>query len=287
MSKKIVVILLGVGGLLAVLLFGVGLKLSIVFKHILEESLNNLAKHIHAMPFTCKGFKNIVCESAGIHGQTGAISLTLAEVKTNALQFKLDIPKLYATKTWMPTSAGCLLDLSLQDTLVEHNTCHLKGQQISYHLLLDARLKDGDKPLNLKNLLGSQAQTQNVKILVEKLGVKTYSKDFRSVLYPLLQKTGDIHTSHFDAQAYNKALEEVVRSFKGTVLVGLLVAGLQGEAQAAQELSNQLLAFAQNKRDHVSFELVNKNAPFIPLLDFIHGKNLLNYLPHFSIKVLP
>ncbi|GMB91561.1 hypothetical protein [Helicobacter ailurogastricus] len=287
MRKKFMFIALGMGGLLCALLLGVGLKLSADVKHKLEQSLNRLATNIHAKPFKCYGFKNIICQSAGIAKQTGDIKVALEEVKTNALRFKLDVPTIYAKEAWQPTSAHCLLDLSLKDTLIGQNACALKNSKAAYEFSLNARFKEGDKPVSLKNLLGKDSPTKDLEVLVERLGFKVSSKDMRSLLYPLLQKSGDIKNPHFDPQAYDKALKEIARSFKGTILVGLLVAGLQDEVVKAQDLSQKFLDFANNKSDHVSFELVNKNAPFKRWTDLKNFKEIWAYLPHFSLKVLP
>ncbi|CRF45686.1 hypothetical protein [Helicobacter heilmannii] len=287
MRKKFIFILLGMGGLLCVVLLGVGLKLSGDVKRKLEQSLNRLAVNIHAKPFKCHGFKNIVCQSVGVAGHTGAIQVALEEVKANALRFKLDIPTIHAKQAWQPTSAHCLLDLSLKDTLIGQNACELKNLKATYEFSLSARFKEGNKPVSLKNLLGKDAPTKDLEVLVERLGFKVSSKDMRSLLYPLLQKSGDINNPHFDTHAYDKALKEIARSFKGTILVGLLVAGLQDEVAKANDLSQKFLDFANNKRDSVGFELLNKNAPFMRWTDLRNFKEIWAYLPHFSLKVLP
>ncbi|BCZ19863.1 hypothetical protein NHP190012_15050 [Helicobacter sp. NHP19-012] len=287
MRKKFMFILLGMGGLLCVLLLGVGLKLSGDVKRKLEQSLNRLATNIHAKPFKCSGFKNIVCQSTGVLGQTGTIKVALEEVKTNALRFKLDVPTIHTKEAWQPTNAHCLLDLSLKDTLIGQNACHLKNAKATYEFFLNARFKEGNKPVSLKNLLGKDSPTKDLEVLVERLGFRASSKDMRSLLYPVLQKSGDIKDPHFDAHAYDKALKEIARSFKGTILVGLLVAGLQDEVAKANDLSQKFLDFANNKRDSVGFELVSKNAPFKRWQDLRNFKEIWAYLPHFSLKVLP
>ncbi|BEG56692.1 hypothetical protein NHP21005_03800 [Helicobacter sp. NHP21005] len=287
MRKKLVFIALGMGGLLCAVLLGVGLKLSADVKHKLEQSLDRLAKNIHAKPFKCHGFKNIECQSAGIPNQTGLIRVALEEVKANALRFKLDVPNIHTKEAWQPTQAHCLLDLSLKDTLIGQNSCQLLNSKAAYQLSLNARFKEGNKPVSLKNLLGKESPTKDLEVLVDQVGVKVSSKDMRSLLYPILQKSGDIKNPRFDAQAYNKALKEIARSFKGTILVGLLVAGLQDEVAKAQDLSQKFLDFANNKRESVGFELVNKNAPFKRWQDLRQPKELWALLPHFSLKVLP
>ncbi len=287
MSRKIMAIFLGIGAFLVVVLLGVGLKLSSDIKDKLEESLNIIAKRIHATPFTCTGFKNITCTSAGISDKIEGIHVRLAPVKSNALQFHIDLPKIHASKPWMPQSANCVVDLSLKEVLLGQNMCHFKSPNLTYQVSLNARLKDSHQPINLSNLLGSQVQTKDLEVLVEKLGVKLQSKDFRTILYPILQQSGDIQNKEFDAQAYDKALNQINTSFQGTTMVMLLMAGLQDEVSKVQELSKNFLAFAKNERDHVGVELISKDQTYKRLEDLINSKDYWEYLPHFTLKVLP
>lgn len=280
-------IFLGIGAVLVVLLLGVGLKLSSDIKAKLEESLNIIAQRIHAQPFVCKGFRKIVCTSPGISKQIETIKVELAQIKSNALEFHVDLPKIHALKPWVPQNAACVVDLSLKGVLLGHSTCHLNAHKLVYQVSLNARLKDAHQPLHLKNLLGTQAQTKDLEVLVEELGIKLSSGDFRSILYPLLQQSGDIQTKNFDAQAYNKALDQINKSFQGTIIVMLLVAGLQDEVGKAQELSKKFLAFAKNQSNHVGFSLMSRDQKFRRLEDLIHSKDFWEYLPHFSLKVLP
>ncbi len=269
-----------VGALLAVALLGVGLKLSHDIKKTLQESLNHLAPHIHTAPFTCTGFKRIKCVSAGVQKPSlGPIVVRLIEVKSHGLQFQLDIEHIHSARTYAPTSARCKIYLQLQDQVLNtQSQCQAPGN-IHYTLGAKARLKDPKKPLNLKALL----QTNDLKSLqahVETLDVDLKSKDFKAILLPLLQESGDLK----DPKDYDKALAQIQKSFQGVVVVGLMVAGLQEEVMHAQELIKAFNAFATNKSDHFGFTLHNKDSAFKPLEAF---NSPWEFLPHLSLKVHP
>ncbi|CAM2814037.1 hypothetical protein [Helicobacter felis] len=273
-------ILVIAGALLVVGLLGVGLKLSHDIKKTLQDSLNHLGAHIHAAPFECSGFKHIECVSAGVKNpDLGPIVVQLAQVKNDGLEFELDIKQIQSAKKWTPKSAHCTLTLQLKDqTLHTQSQCQAPGE-LGYALGLKARLKDPQKPLNLKSLL----QTNDLKALqahVETLDVDLKSKDFKAILLPLLQESGDLK----DPKDYQKALADIQKSFQGIVIVGLMVAGLQEEVTHAQDLIKAFNAFAKNEKDHFGFTLHNKD-PHFKSLDSLD--NPWEFLPHLSLKVHP
>ncbi|WP_233704339.1 hypothetical protein [Helicobacter cynogastricus] len=278
--KKLVRITLIVGALLVVGLLGVGLKLSHDIKQTLQDSLNHLAPHIHAAPFECSGFKHIECVSAGVQeSKLGPLVVQLAQVKSDGLEFTLDIKHIHNPKKWTPKSAHCTIHLQLKDQVLNtQSQCQAPGE-LNYNLGLIARLKDPTKPLNLKALL----QTNNLKALqvhVNTLNVDLKSKDFKAILLPLLQESGDLK----DPKDYDKALEQIQKSFQGVVIVGLMVAGLQEEVAHAQELIKSFNAFARGQKDHFGFSVHNQDSAFKPLDAF---NNPWEFLPHLSLKVHP
>ncbi|WP_235852468.1 hypothetical protein [Helicobacter vulpis] len=269
-----------VGALLAMALLGVGLKLSHDIKKILQESLNHLAPHIHAAPFECSGFKHIKCVSAGVkEPNLGPIVVRLSEVKSHGLEFQLDLAHIKIPKRWAPKSAHCTITLQLENaTLLTQSHCKAPGE-LEYALGLDARLKDPKRPLNLKALL----QTNDLKSLqahVETLDIDLKSQNFKAVLLPFLQESGDLK----DPKDYDKALAQLQKSFQGVVIVGLMIAGLQEEVTHAQELLKTFNAFATNKSDHFGFTVRNKDSAFKPLEAF---NSPWEFLPHLSLKVHP
>ncbi len=269
-----------VGALLVAGLLGVGLKLSHDIKKTLQESLNHLAPHIHAAPFECSGFKHIKCVSAGVkEPNLGPIMVRLSEVKSHGLEFQLDLAHIKMSKAWIPQSVHCTINLQLvKEELSTQSHCKAPGE-LEYALSLDARLKDPKRPLNLKTLL----QTNDLKALqahIETLDVDLTSQNFKAVLLPLLQESGDLK----DPKDYNKALAEIQKSFQGVVIVGLMVAGLQEEVTHAQELFKAFNTFATNKSDHFGFTVRNKDSAFKPLEAF---NSPWEFLPHLSLKVHP
>ncbi|WP_104758072.1 hypothetical protein [Helicobacter salomonis] len=280
MGRKLLRIAVIAGALLAVGLLGVGLKLSHDIKKTLQESLNHLAPHIHAAPFECSGFKHIRCVSEGVKNPSlGPLIVRLSEVKSHGLEFSLDVEHIHSTQRWAPKSAHCTIALQLKnEELFTQSHCKAPGN-LRYTLGLKARLKDPQKPLNLKSLL----QTNDLKALqahVETLDVDLNSKDFKAILLPLLKESGDLK----DPKDYNKALADIQKSFQGVVIVGLMVAGLQEEVTHAQELIKAFNAFAKNERDHFGFTLHNKDPNFKALDSF---NNPWEFLPHLRLQVHP